>query len=101
MVVKCTKRIELRLIRRTRASASRAILTVELESGGCNDAFRPQLDLVHNATKFCAQTCSGVSENAVFDTLLVRHVIFKRVRPDDKFTIDDLRYHTDSKGRGR
>lgn len=60
-------------------SASRAMLKLELEGKGCNDAFEPQLSLVRNVRCYAAQTLQCAEEVESHDTLHLRHVVFRKV----------------------
>lgn len=55
------------------------MLRLELEGGGCSEAFDPQLQFMHNARLYAAQMLQGAEDSQHYDTLQLRHVVFRKV----------------------
>lgn len=64
----------------THASAKRAVLRLELEGKNFQDAFKPQLQFVHNTRVFAARQLQGDYNGSMKDILKFNHIVFRKVR---------------------
>ncbi|KAJ3559443.1 hypothetical protein NM688_g343 [Phlebia brevispora] len=65
-------------------SASRAILSLEIEGRGCDQAFGPQLRFMENVRLHISRTLDSDKRTELGHSIQFQHVLFRKATPEDR-----------------